>query len=98
MISILCPYSLSRFGGILPLQEELDSLGASLKKNAPKEYLEASHRFVKNLRASGIMAGVPKVGDNAPPFTLPSYKGQPVSLADLRANGPVIVSFYRGRW
>lgn len=80
------------------LQEKLDAVGASLRKDAPKEFLEAFHRLVENLRASAIMAGVPKVGDNAPDFTLPSYHGQTVSLADLRANGPVIVSFYRGRW
>lgn len=80
------------------LQEELDALGASLAKNAPKEYLDASQGFVENLRASDIMAGVPKVGENAPDFALPNYKGEAVSLSELRAQGPVIVSFYRGRW
>ncbi len=80
------------------LQDKLDAVGASLRKDVPKEFLDAFHRLVEDLRASGIMAGVPKVGDNAPQFTLPSYEGQEVSLTDLRASGPVIVSFYRGRW
>ncbi len=80
------------------LQDKLDAVGASLRKDAPREFLDAFHRFVENLRASGIMARVPKVGDNAPQFTLPSYEGHAVSLTDLRASGPVIVSFYRGRW
>ena len=80
------------------LQEKLDAVGASLRKDAPREFLDAFHRFVENLRASGIMARVPKVGDNAPQFTLPSYQGPAVSLADLRTSGPVIISFYRGRW
>ena len=80
------------------LQDKLDAVGASLRKDVPKEFLDAFHRLVENLRASDIMAGVPTVGDNAPEFTLPSYDGKAVSLADLRASGPVIVSFYRGRW
>ena len=80
------------------LQDKLDAVGASVRKNVPQEFLDAFHRLVENLRDSGIMAGVPKVGDNAPQFTLPSYEGQEVSLTDLRATGPVIVSFYRGRW
>ncbi len=80
------------------LQEKLDAVSASLAKEAPQEFLDAFHRLVENLRTSGIMDGVPKVGDNAPQFTLPSYQGPAVSLADLRARGPVIISFYRGRW
>ena len=80
------------------LQEKLDAVGASLRKDAPKEFLDAFHDFVENLRATDIMAGVPKPGDNAPQFTLPNYDGQAVSLGDLTASGPVIISFYRGRW
>ena len=80
------------------LQEKLDAVVASLRKDAPKEFLDAFHRLVENLRASGIMDGVLKVGDHAPQFTLPSYEGHGVSLTDLRARGPVIISFYRGRW
>ncbi len=80
------------------LQEKLDAISASVEKEAPREFLDAFHRFVENLRASGIMDGVLKVRDQAPQFTLPSYEGHAVSLADLRARGPVIISFYRGRW
>ncbi len=80
------------------LQDKLDAVGASVRKNVPKEFLDAFHRLVEDLRASGIMAGVPKVGDNAPQFTLPSYEGHAVRLTDLIASGPVIISFYRGRW
>ena len=80
------------------LQDKLDAVGASLRKDVPKEFLDAFHRLIENLQASDIMAGVPKVGDKAPQFTLPNYDGRAVSLADLRASGPVIVNFYRGRW
>ena len=38
------------------------------------------------------------IGDNAPPFLLPNQKGKLISLTDLLAKGPVVVTFYRGSW
>ncbi len=35
-----------------------------------------------------------KVGDKAPAFTLPDTAGQPVSLAKLLDQGPVILAFF----
>jgi peroxiredoxin len=55
-------------------------------------------RSTEDLRASGIMQRVVRVGQAAPDFMLPNAAGVPVSLADLRARGPVVLSFYRGRW
>jgi peroxiredoxin len=34
----------------------------------------------------------------APPFTLPTQKGDQRSLADYLKNGPVILAFHRGTW
>lgn len=39
-----------------------------------------------------------KVGDKAPDFMLPNVHGRPVSLSAQTANGPVVLSFYRGGW
>lgn len=39
-----------------------------------------------------------KAGDRAPLFTLPNQKGQPVSLQDALARGPVVLGFHRGTW
>ena len=39
------------------------------------------------------MSAVPKAGDEAPSFTLPSDSGQDVSLAELRGK-PVVLYFY----
>jgi peroxiredoxin len=55
-------------------------------------------RSIEDLRASGIMQRVARAGQAAPDFTLPSATGGSVGLADLRARGPVVLSFYRGRW
>lgn len=38
------------------------------------------------------------VGDQAPNFRLPDARGGQVELAELRADGPVVVVFYRGQW
>jgi peroxiredoxin len=37
-------------------------------------------------------------GDQAPPFTLPSSRGDPQSLASYLARGPVLLVFHRGTW
>jgi len=38
------------------------------------------------------------VGATAPDFELPNATGQRVKLRTLLANGPVVLSFYRGEW
>jgi peroxiredoxin len=35
---------------------------------------------------------------HAPPFTLPTQKGEQRSLADFRAKGRVLLAFHRGTW
>jgi peroxiredoxin len=47
--------------------------------------------------ASGVAPGI-ELGERAPGFTLPNALGQPVSLAERLAIGPVVLSFYRGEW
>jgi peroxiredoxin len=44
------------------------------------------------------MQRVARVGQVAPAFSLPNVTGAPVSLDELRARGPLVLSFYRGRW
>ena len=38
------------------------------------------------------------VGDPAPPFALPTQKGEVRALADYLAQGPVLLAFHRGTW
>jgi len=51
-----------------------------------------------NLAASGIMEKTIKVGDTVTDFSLENADGKLVSLADLRQQGPVLISIYRGIW
>ena len=82
----------------MTLQEKLDALRAASKTRIPPEAQAITHRSIDDLRASGIMNRVAKVGQPAPDFTLPNAANQPASLKGLLAQGPVVLSFYRGRW
>lgn len=35
---------------------------------------------------------------SAPPFTLPTQKGEMRALADYLSKGPVLLAFHRGTW
>ena len=82
----------------MSLQERLDAMREASKARIPAETRAIMERSIDDLRASGIMERVARVGQTAPDFTLPNAAGQPVRLADLAARGPVVLSFYRGRW
>jgi peroxiredoxin len=80
------------------LQEKLNQLKAGFEAKAPKEALEVMHGATWDLRDSGIMAGVVKVGDTAPDFELKNADEKIVRLQDLLSDGPLVLSFYRGKW
>jgi hypothetical protein len=82
----------------MSLQEKLNAIREASKTRVPAETRAVMQGHVDELRGSGIMDRVARVGQPAPDFTLPNAAGTPVSLADVRAHGPVVLSFYRGRW
>ena len=47
---------------------------------------------------TGILERTLKVGDRAPEFTLRGTGGECVSSKEMLARGPLILSFYRGKW
>jgi peroxiredoxin len=56
------------------------------------------HRAVEELRTAEILGRVLKAGDHAPEFTLPNATSAPVDSRRLLTAGPLVVTFYRGRW
>jgi hypothetical protein len=80
------------------LQDRLDELKAKAKQRVPAEAWAVMERATATLEASGINNHVVKVGEVAPDFTLPTTTGSEVALGSLVARGPVVLSFYRGRW
>src|SRR5438132_368796 len=87
----------------MTLQEKLDAFKADFKAgkppyNVPPEIHPIMERATRELIASGLAQRALKAGDKAPDFTLPDPNGRAVSSAALLADGPLIVSFYRGVW
>jgi len=82
----------------MTLEERLATIREQSKTRMAPEVRAVLLGSIDDLRASGIMNRVAKVGSRAPDFTLPNAGSQPVSLGALRARGPVVLSFYRGRW
>jgi len=82
----------------MALQEKLDAMREMSKTRVPPEARAVMEKSVADLRASGIMSRVARVGQAAPDFTLPNAGGELVGLKELVARGPVVLSFYRGRW
>jgi hypothetical protein len=82
----------------MTLQEKLNNLKAKSEKRIPKEALTIMHRATNDLINSGIMDGVVKIGDPAPDFELKDNDEKVIQLKDYLSRGPVVLSFYRGKW
>lgn len=87
----------------MTLQARLDAFKADFKSGkapyfAPPEIHPVMERATAELIASGQAGRALKAGDRAPAFTLRDPDGKPVASADLLAQGPLVISFYRGVW
>jgi hypothetical protein len=80
------------------LKEELAALRARLEAGRTPEAVAAMHRAVDELRRSETASRILKVGDRAPEFALPDAAGTLVDSRRLLVAGPLVVTFYRGRW
>ena len=80
------------------LQEKLTRLREGFEAQAPKKVVEIMHRATADLGKSGILDSTVSVGDQAPDFSLKNTEGKELSLKDFLAHGPVVLTFYRGKW
>ena len=78
----------------LSLTEVLSSLR---DKQSPK-WRSLYDAMVQHLLDEGAADDALKPGDRLPDFMLASAEGHFVRAQDLLAKGPVVLSFYRGRW
>lgn len=82
----------------MSLAEILDrTRNAAEAKRAP-EVVAQMHRAVDELLASGALDRIVKVGQPMPAFRLPSQDGREIDSAKLLEKGPLVVTFYRGKW
>ncbi|PWC78985.1 peroxiredoxin-like family protein [Azospirillum sp. TSH64] len=87
----------------MSLQEKLDVFKADFEAgkppyNVPRSVIDTMHRATAELIASDAAGRALKAGDKAPALTLNDPDGKVVSSAALLAEGPLVVSFYRGVW
>lgn len=82
----------------MSLAEKLDALREASAGRIPADKRAIMSAATQRLRDSGIMAGVPKVGDSLPEFSLNNANGVEVHSADLLSEGPLVLSVFRGTW
>lgn len=87
----------------MSLQDKLDAFRTNFEAggapyNAPAWIHEPMHRATDELIATGQADRAARAGDKAPVFTLKDADGNAHSSAALLAQGPLVVTFYRGVW
>jgi peroxiredoxin len=80
------------------LQDQLDRITENTRSLVQPERLAIGDRAIEELFATGIEDKVLPVGAKAPAFELPDASGKRVRSEDLLALGPLVISFFRGRW
>ncbi|MET9829162.1 peroxiredoxin-like family protein [Streptomyces sp. NPDC006385] len=80
------------------LNAELRTFYEARQQQIPAEIRAIMQRAGQELADSGQADRALTVGDKAPSFSLPSAAGQTLSLDALLAEGPVVLTFYRGAW
>ncbi len=81
----------------MSLKDVLDRTRAAGEAKRPPEVAAQMHRAVDELRTAQTMARILKAGDMMPAFALEGQSGI-VDSASLLRRGPLVVTFYRGKW
>jgi len=81
-----------------PLQQQIDEFIAEGASWLPADLLQDLLSPIGQLINSGAAEQALKEGAEAPDFTLPDACGNAVTLSHLLAQGPAIITFYRGQW
>ncbi|GAC1299446.1 MAG: peroxiredoxin-like family protein [Ktedonobacteraceae bacterium] len=80
------------------LKHEIRAFKAQFVKQIPPSASEGIDADINRQVASDITKHALQVGEHAPDFTLPDVLGKDVPLATFLAQGPVVLTFYRGEW
>jgi peroxiredoxin len=80
------------------LKEQLDDLAGRSRARMPAATATVVQSALDEIQKSGVTDRALKVGQRAPDFALPDAKNKMVSLSEVLAKGPAVISFYRGGW
>lgn len=75
------------------LQEKLEAL-----RHKDPEWKARYDKLVQGLIDANVAGNALKAGDSCPEFALANAEGRILTSSELLANGPMVLSFYRGKW
>jgi hypothetical protein len=82
----------------MSLADKLAETRAASAKRIPPDRAAIMDRATEDLRRSGALDRIVKVGQAAPSFDLAGHDGQRVSSRAVLGHGPMVLSFFRGSW
>lgn len=82
----------------MSLSQKLTEIRDGAAKRIPPDKLAIMQRATADLKASGILDDVIKVGDTLPSFQLTNMRGAAVSSQSLLGKGAVVLTVFRGHW
>ncbi len=82
----------------MSLAAKLEAIYAGAATRIPADKRAIMADFTKIQRESGIADGAIKAGATLPAFSLNNQTGQTVTSAALLAQGPVVLTVFRGVW
>lgn len=85
-------------GFIMSLKAQIDAYNVQKEAKLPAEVLALMNTTNEELIAQHVRDNALQVGQKVENFSLVNHRGDTVELSKLLANGPVIISFYRGAW
>jgi len=80
-----------------PLSQRLRMLADAVRTGSPG-FGRAVETLIARLEHAGLGRAAPQLGETMPPFMLPDQNRRLVSLPDMLATGPAVISFHRGHW
>ena len=82
----------------MTLHQKIESFKQQFLKNVPEEKVALMRKATQGLSESGILYNIRGEGEIAPNFSLEDGTGTTVHLSDLKKQGRVVLTFYRGVW
>lgn len=82
----------------MSLEAELSKIREMAASRIPEDTRAIMHAAVNELRDSGALNSIIKVGAKLPPFSLKNENGDTLNSSDLLANGGLVLTVFRGHW
>lgn len=81
-----------------PLQDQLDAMRSASSERIPADKRAIMARVTEDMIARDLASQAKSVGDAAPQFALEGARGETFQSSVALANGPLVLTWYRGNW